>query len=89
MHKKWILLPLIGLFLVGACPIPGLVILASKRHFYRMDELTDEESKRYIELVTRIRREQRNELGIEHVYYFITKIQRIIFISGWCRGMSG
>ncbi|NRF92497.1 diadenosine tetraphosphate hydrolase [Paenibacillus frigoriresistens] len=53
-----------------AYPIPGLVILASKRHFYCMDELTDDESFRYIELVKKIRDAQRKELGIDYVYYF-------------------
>lgn len=50
--------------------IPGLVILASKRHFYCMDELTEDESNRYIQLVRRIRDAQRKELGINYVYYF-------------------
>jgi diadenosine tetraphosphate (Ap4A) HIT family hydrolase len=53
-----------------AYPIPGLVILASKRHIYCMDELTEDESNRYIELVRRIRAAQRKELGIDYVYYF-------------------
>jgi diadenosine tetraphosphate (Ap4A) HIT family hydrolase len=53
-----------------AYPIPGLVILASKRHFYCMDELTTEERSEYIELVYRIREAQRKLLGIEKVYYF-------------------
>lgn len=53
-----------------AYPIPGLVILASKRHFYCMDELTEDESNRYMKLVRKIRDAQRKELGIEYVYYF-------------------
>lgn len=53
-----------------AYPIPGLVILASKRHFYCMDELTIEERLEYIELIYRIREAQRKILGIEKVYYF-------------------
>lgn len=53
-----------------AYPIPGLVILASKRHFYCMDELSEEETKEFMELVQKIRKVQRNNLGIEHVYYF-------------------
>lgn len=53
-----------------AYPIPGLVILASKRHFYRMDELTDDEATRYMDLIRRIRNAQKEHLGIEHVYYF-------------------
>ncbi|WP_346935742.1 diadenosine tetraphosphate hydrolase [Clostridium sp.] len=53
-----------------AYPIPGLVILASKRHFYCMDELTAEERLEYIDLICRIRDAQRRLLGIEKVYYF-------------------
>ncbi|MUT68683.1 HIT family protein [Paenibacillus sp. NEAU-GSW1] len=53
-----------------AYPIRGLVILASKRHFYGMDELTDEESAEFVSLIKKIRREQRERLGIESVYYF-------------------
>lgn len=53
-----------------AYPIPGLVILAAKRHFYCMDELTLEEQLEYIQLISNIREAQRNLLGIEKVYYF-------------------
>jgi diadenosine tetraphosphate (Ap4A) HIT family hydrolase len=53
-----------------AYPIPGLVILASKRHFHCMDELTNEEQEQYISLIHKIRGLQRNLLGIEKVYYF-------------------
>lgn len=53
-----------------AYPIPGLVILASKRHFYCMDELTAEERLEYIDLICGIRDAQRRLLGIEKVYYF-------------------
>ncbi|WP_435921381.1 HIT family protein [Paenibacillus sp. DYY-L-2] len=53
-----------------AYPIRGLVILASKRHFYAMDELTAEEQAEYISLIHKIRKVQREKLGIEKVYYF-------------------
>jgi diadenosine tetraphosphate (Ap4A) HIT family hydrolase len=53
-----------------AYPIEGLVILASKRHITCFDELTEEEKLDYINLLTRIRKAQREVLGIEHVYYF-------------------
>ena len=51
-----------------AYPIPDLVILASKRHFHCMDELTLEEQREYIQLISKIREAQRNLLGIEKVY---------------------
>ncbi|WP_027633671.1 HIT family protein [Clostridium hydrogeniformans] len=53
-----------------AYPIEGLVILASKRHFKSLDELTDEEAKDFIDITRKIRKAQREALGIEHVYYF-------------------
>ncbi|OAB38663.1 diadenosine tetraphosphate hydrolase [Paenibacillus macquariensis subsp. defensor] len=53
-----------------AYPIRGLVIVASKRHFYGMDELSVEEQMEYISLIHKIRHEQRNLLGIDHVYFF-------------------
>ena len=53
-----------------AYPIKGLIILASKRHIYGFDELTEEEKIDYINLLTKIRKAQREVLGIEHVYYF-------------------
>lgn len=53
-----------------AYPIPGLVILASKRHVYGLDELTEEEGSAYLHLLRRIRKAQRQVLNIEHVYYF-------------------
>jgi len=53
-----------------AYPIRGLVIIASRRHFYCMDELTEEEQIEYISLIHKIRREQRERLGVDKVYYF-------------------
>ena len=53
-----------------AYPIKGLVILASKRHITSFDELTGEEKLDYINILTKIRKAQRDVLGIEYVYYF-------------------
>lgn len=53
-----------------AYPIPGLVILASNRHFCDLDEMTEEESKEFIELLKCVRSGQRQALGIKKVYYF-------------------
>ncbi|WP_285396954.1 diadenosine tetraphosphate hydrolase [Lysinibacillus sp. fls2-241-R2A-57] len=53
-----------------AYPIKGLIILASKRHITCFDELNDEEKMDYINLLSKIRKAQRDVLGIEHVYYF-------------------
>ena len=54
----------------AAYPIPGLVILASKRHVKCLDELSEVEALQFISLSRRIRSAQRKILGIEHVYYF-------------------
>ena len=53
-----------------AYPIKGLIILASKRHVVGLDELTKIERLDYIETLSKIRKAQRDALGIEHVYYF-------------------
>ncbi|WP_164669847.1 HIT family protein [Virgibacillus doumboii] len=53
-----------------AYPIKGLVILASKRHIKSFDELTSDEQQDYIKLLAKIRKAQRDVLGIEYVYYF-------------------
>ncbi len=53
-----------------AYPIEGLVILASKRHVKSIDEFTEEEQIEYIKTLTKIRRAQRDVLGIETIYYF-------------------
>ncbi|WP_102029522.1 HIT family protein [Salirhabdus sp. Marseille-P4669] len=53
-----------------AYPIKGLIILASKRHIFSFDELTEEEKLDYIHLLTKLRKAQREVLGIEYVYYF-------------------
>ncbi|MDQ1147658.1 diadenosine tetraphosphate (Ap4A) HIT family hydrolase [Bacillus sp. SORGH_AS 510] len=53
-----------------AYPIKGLIILASKRHIICFDELTEEEKLDYINILTKIRKAQREVLGIDYVYYF-------------------
>ena len=44
--------------------------MASKRHIKCFDELSEEEKTDYINILTRIRKAQRDVLGIDHVYYF-------------------
>lgn len=53
-----------------AYPIPGMVILASRRHFRHLHELTPEELTQFTELFYRIRKAQAEALGVETVYYF-------------------
>ncbi|WP_374016109.1 diadenosine tetraphosphate hydrolase [Paenibacillus thiaminolyticus] len=54
----------------AAYPIAGLVIVAAKRHFYGLDEMTAEERSDYITFVHNIRSVQRQQMQIESVYYF-------------------
>ncbi|MDY0405275.1 diadenosine tetraphosphate hydrolase [Virgibacillus sp. 179-BFC.A HS] len=53
-----------------AYPIKGLIILASKRHIKCFDELSKEEKIDYINILSKIRKAQRDVLGIKCVYYF-------------------
>ena len=52
-----------------AYPIPGLVIVALKRHARALDELTDVEVVELARVLRRLRRAQREALAIEYVYY--------------------
>jgi diadenosine tetraphosphate (Ap4A) HIT family hydrolase len=50
--------------------VPGFVIVAARRHFVTLDEMTPDEMTDLLPLVTRIRAAQREVLGVEHTYYF-------------------
>jgi len=50
-------------------PISGFVVLSTKRHIKSFDEFTDEEAAEFIALVRKIRKAQREVLGIEYVYF--------------------
>ncbi|MDO8566316.1 MAG: diadenosine tetraphosphate hydrolase [Candidatus Moranbacteria bacterium] len=52
-----------------ANPIPGFVILTPRRHIKSFDEFTDEEATEFIALVRKIRKAQREVLGIETIYF--------------------
>ncbi len=53
-----------------AYPVPGLVIVAAKRHFRLLTDMTSDETAEFVPLVQQIRMQQQKRLGIEHVYYF-------------------
>ena len=53
-----------------AYPVPGLVIVASKRHLRALDEMRDDEASELLPLLKRIRSAQRAVLGVDHTYYF-------------------
>ncbi|AZO76892.1 MULTISPECIES: diadenosine tetraphosphate hydrolase [unclassified Bosea (in: a-proteobacteria)] len=52
-----------------AYPVPALVIVASKRHFRSLLDMTAAETLEFLPLVQKIRRAQA-QIGIEFVYYF-------------------
>lgn len=49
-------------------PIPGFVILVSKRHLQSIDEFSQEEQEDFIKFLCRLRYGIRKALGIKHVY---------------------
>jgi diadenosine tetraphosphate (Ap4A) HIT family hydrolase len=49
-------------------PIPGFVILVSKRHLHSVDEFSDDEQRDFIKFLCRLRSAMRIALDIEHVY---------------------
>jgi diadenosine tetraphosphate (Ap4A) HIT family hydrolase len=53
-----------------AYPIPGQIIVAAKRHFRLLTDMTADEMLEFLPLVQRIRRQQEIQLCIDHVYYF-------------------
>lgn len=53
-----------------AYPVPGQVIVAAKRHFKLLTDMTPAETSEFLPLVQKLRGQQAKQLGIEHVYYF-------------------
>jgi diadenosine tetraphosphate (Ap4A) HIT family hydrolase len=51
-------------------PIPGFVIITSKRHLKSVDEFTDAEQRDFIKTLCRLRLAMRKALGIKIVYLF-------------------
>ena len=49
-------------------PIPGFVILVSKRHLQSVDEFSEEEQQEFIKFLCRLRKTMREALDIDHVY---------------------
>ncbi len=49
-------------------PIPGFVIIVSKRHFFGIDEMSANEQTDFIGFVCSVRRAMRKALNIEHVH---------------------
>jgi len=49
-------------------PIPGFIVLVSRRHIQSVDELSKDEQRDFIELLCRLRATMRKALKIGHVY---------------------
>ena len=49
-------------------PIPGFVILVSKRHLQSIDEFSDDEQQDFIKFLCRLRFTMRKALYIKHIY---------------------
>lgn len=49
-------------------PLPGFLILASKRHIQSVDEFTEEEKREFMEVLTKTRKAMRDAMGIKTIY---------------------
>lgn len=49
-------------------PIPGFVIVSSRRHIQSIDEFTEDEKKDFIDIMTLLRKKMREVLDIQTVY---------------------
>lgn len=53
-----------------AVPIPGFVIVSSRRHIQSIDEFTDSEQKDFIKFLFQLRQSMRKALKIKNIYLF-------------------
>lgn len=53
-----------------AIPIPGFIIISSRRHIQSIDEFTDNEQRDFIKFLCRIRSAMRRVLGIKVIYLY-------------------
>ena len=51
-------------------PIPGLIIISSRRHIQSIDEFTKKEQVDFIQFLCRIRSALRKKLGVKTVYLY-------------------
>lgn len=54
----------------AAYPVVGQIIVAARRHFTTLTDMTEEETAELLPLLQKLRNAQAKALGIEHVYYF-------------------
>ena len=55
-------------------PIPGFIIVSTRRHIQSIDEFTEEEQKEFILLVSKIRKGMRSALNIDRVTMIIPEV---------------
>lgn len=51
-------------------PIPGFIIVSTRRHIQSIDEFTEEEKNNFVEVITKVRKALRDVLKIEVVYLY-------------------
>lgn len=54
-------------------PIPGFVIVASNRHFYSVDEMSEAEQADFIRFVASVRKAMRQVLNIDYVQMILNE----------------
>lgn len=59
-----------------AYPIPGLIIVAARRHFIRLDEMDPTETAELLPFLQALRRAQDRVLGTQYTYYFYNEDTR-------------
>jgi diadenosine tetraphosphate (Ap4A) HIT family hydrolase len=52
-------------------PLPGFIILSTKRHLFSVDELNQEEQEDFMKTLVALRKAMRVVLNIEHVYLIL------------------
>lgn len=55
-------------------PIPGFMIISSKRHIQSIDQFTEEEQKDFISLVVKLRRGMRDVLGLNQIDLIVAEL---------------
>lgn len=56
-----------------AYPVVGQIIVAARKHFTALTDMTEKETAEFLPLLQRLRKAQAHALGIEHVYYIYSE----------------
>jgi len=55
-------------------PIPGFIIISSKRHIHSIDQFTEDEQKDFISLIVKLRRGMRDVLEIGQINMIVAEL---------------